>query len=41
MYWLKRRKETNGDQPQYQLDFDLSPQGDHYMFWEYLEVGKL
>ena len=40
MHWLKSRKEENVDHPQYQRDFDLSPQGDHYMFWEYLEVGK-
>ncbi|KAJ7340375.1 Anoctamin-4 [Desmophyllum pertusum] len=38
MHWLKSRKEENVDHPQYQRDFDLSPQGDHYMFWEYLEV---
>lgn len=40
MYWLKSRKEEKTDQPQYQRDFDLSPQGDHSMFWEYLEVGR-
>ena len=40
MNWLKRRKEEKVDHPQYQRDFDLSPQGDHSMFWEYLEVGK-
>ena len=40
MYWLKSRKEEKTDLPQYQKDFDLSPQGDHSMFWEYLEVGR-
>ena len=40
MFWFKSRKEEQKDLPQYQRDFDLSPQGDHYMFWEYLEVGK-
>ena len=40
MYWLKSRKEVTTDLPQYQRDFDLSPQDDHSMFWEYLEVGK-
>ena len=41
MYWLKSRKEEKIDQQsQYQRDFDLSPQGDHSMFWEYLEVGR-
>ena len=40
MYWLKSRKEETTDQPQYQRDFDLSPQSDHSMFWEYLEVGR-
>lgn len=40
MYRLKSRNEEEKDLPQYQRDFDLSPQGDHYMFWEYLEVGK-
>lgn len=39
MYWFKSRKEKKGDRPQYEHDFDLSPQGDHSMFWEYLEVG--
>ena len=39
MFWIKSRKEVQKDLPQYQRDFDLSPQGDHYMFWEYLEVG--
>lgn len=38
MFWIKSRKEVQKDLPQYQRDFDLSPQGDHYMFWEYLEV---
>lgn len=38
MFWLKSRKEQTKDLPQYQRDFDLSPQGDHSMFWEYLEV---
>lgn len=38
MYRLKSRNEEEKDLPQYQRDFDLSPQGDHYMFWEYLEV---
>lgn len=41
MFWIKSRKEEQKGLPQYQRDFDLSPQGDHYMFWEYLEVGKL
>lgn len=40
MYRLKSSNEEEKDLPQYQRDFDLSPQGDHYMFWEYLEVGK-
>lgn len=40
MFWFKSRKEEQKNLPQYQRDFDLSPQGDHYMFWEYLEVGK-
>ena len=40
MFWFKSRKEVGKDLPQYQHDFDLSPQGDHYMFWEYLEVGR-
>lgn len=41
MYWLKSRKlEEKTDRPQYEQDYDLSPQGDHSMFWEYLEVGK-
>lgn len=40
MYWLKSRKEVTTDLPQYQRDFDLSPQDDHSMFWEYLEVGR-
>lgn len=41
MFWIKSRKEEQKGLPQYQRDFDLSPLGDHYMFWEYLEVGKL
>ena len=41
MHWLKSRKlEEKRDRPQYEQDYDLSPQGDHSMFWEYLEVGK-
>lgn len=38
MFWIKSRKEEQKGLPQYQRDFDLSPLGDHYMFWEYLEV---
>ena len=41
MFWFNSRKEVKEGLPQYQRDFDLSPPGDHCMFWEYLEVGKL
>ena len=40
MTWLKRRKEKETDYPRYVKDFDFSPQQEHNMFWEYLEVGE-
>ena len=41
MLLRKRRNQKNaGDRPQYELDFDLSPLEKHFMFWEYLEIGK-
>ena len=41
MLLIKRRNQKNaGDRPQYELDFDLNPLEKHFMFWEYLEIGK-
>lgn len=41
MLFIKRRKQKKaGDPPQYELDFDLNPLEKHFMFWEYLEIGK-
>ena len=40
---LKKRRsqdKQDGDRPQYELDHDLSPLERHFMFWEYLEIGK-
>ena len=36
----RRNQKSAGDRPQYELDFDLSPLENHFMFWEYLEIGK-
>ena len=42
MLWLKRRKlEDSSDRPQYIKDHDLSALEDHYLFWDYLEIGTL
>ena len=40
---LKKRRsqdKQDGGRPQYELDHDLSPLERHFMFWEYLEIGK-
>lgn len=34
---ILRKKDLR---PQYQREYDLSPHKDHYMFWEYLDVGR-
>lgn len=36
----RRNQKSAGDRLQYELDFDLSPLEKHFMFWEYLEIGK-
>ena len=42
MLWLKRRKVKEfTDQPQYIKDHELSSLEDHYLFWDYLEIGKI
>lgn len=42
MLWYKRRKmEDSADRPQYIKDHDLSALEDHYLFWDYLEIGKI
>lgn len=42
MLWYKRRKlEDSTDRPQYIKDHDLSALEDHYLFWDYLEIGKI
>ena len=39
--WLKERKEPkNKKLPQFEQDFNLSPLQEHFMFWEYLEIGN-
>ena len=42
MLLKKRRSQPSKDveRPQYELDHDLSPIERHFMFWEYLEIGK-
>lgn len=35
-----RQQKNAGHRPQYELDFDLNPLEKHFMFWEYLEIGK-
>ena len=42
MLLKKRRSQPSKDveRPQYELDHDLSPLERHFMFWEYLEIGK-
>lgn len=41
MLWLKRRKlDDSTDRPQYIKDHDLSSLEDHFLFWDYLEMGK-
>lgn len=40
--WLKRKElQEISDQPQYIKDYDLSTLEDHYLFWDYLEIGKM
>lgn len=34
-----RKKNKKEEKENYQIDFDLSPFEDHFMFWEYLQVG--
>jgi len=39
---MKRRKlEEATDQPQYIQDHDLSTLEEHFLFWDYLEIGKI
>lgn len=33
-YWMKTRNKKHE-----RYDFSLSPVGDHFMFWEYLQAG--
>ena len=41
MLWLKRRNsKEETDRPQYIKDHDLSTLEDHFLFWDYLEIGK-
>lgn len=37
----RRNKKNLDDCPQYEKDFDLTASEKHYMFWEYLEIGKI
>jgi len=37
----QRNKKNLNDCPQYEKDFDLTACEKHYMFWEYLEIGKI
>ena len=39
-YQEERKKKEKDLRPQYQREYDLSPHKDHYMFWEYLDVGR-
>ena len=43
MKWWKLRQAHKEilDIPQWEEDYKLSPLPEHYMFWEYLEVGKI
>lgn len=36
----RRDQSTDDNRAQYELDYDLSPLEKHFMFWEYLEIGK-
>lgn len=39
--WLKRRKlDESTERPQFIKDHDLSSHEDHFLFWDYLEIGK-
>lgn len=42
MLWYKRRKlEDSTDRPQHIKDYDLSALEEHYLFWDYLEIGRI
>lgn len=42
MLWYKRRKlEDSSDRPQHIRDYDLSALEEHFLFWDYLEIGKI
>ncbi|EDO48048.1 predicted protein [Nematostella vectensis] len=39
MTWIKERKEPKNKQlPQFEQDYNLQPQEEHNLFWEYLEI---
>ena len=41
MLWLKRRQlDESTERPQFIKDHDLSSHEDHFLFWDYLEIGK-
>ena len=40
--WWKERKEPKDKKlPQYEQDYNLEALEEHFMFWEYLEIGNL
>ena len=42
MLWYKRRKlEDPTHRPQHIRDYDLSALEEHFLFWDYLEIGKI
>ena len=39
--WLKRRQlDESTERPQFIKDHDLGSHEDHFLFWDYLEIGK-
>ena len=42
MLWFKRRMlQDSTHRPQHIRDYDLSVLEEHYLFWDYLEIGKI
>ena len=42
MLWFKLRKlKDSTHRPQHIRDYDLSALEEHYLFWDYLEIGKI
>ena len=40
MLWYKRRKQEHySARPEHIRDYDLSALEEHFLFWDYLEIG--